>query len=70
MFSNTCYEGALDADGVVIYLLLSLLQDVMMPEVDGLELLRFVRSNEELSNLPVISEWPRCTGMRPSQHVG
>ncbi len=31
-----------------------------MPEVDGLELLRFVRSNEELSNLPVISEWPAC----------
>lgn len=32
-------------------------QDVMMPEVDGLELLRYVRSNNELSQLPVISEW-------------
>jgi CheY-like chemotaxis protein len=31
------------------------LQDVMMPDVDGLELLRYVRSNHDLSSLPVIS---------------
>lgn len=29
-----------------------------MPEVDGLDLLRFVRSNSALADLPVISE---CT---------
>eukprot|EP00877_Chromochloris_zofingiensis_P000662 jgi/Chrzof1/10597/Cz05g04240.t1 len=34
-----------------------LMQDVMMPEVDGLELLRYVRSNNELTDLPVISEY-------------
>lgn len=33
-----------------------LLQDVMMPEVDGLDILRFVRTNAALAELPVISE--------------
>jgi CheY-like chemotaxis protein len=28
----------------------------MMPQVDGLDVLRFVRSHEGLSSLPVISE--------------
>lgn len=28
-----------------------------MPDVDGLELLRYVRSNQQLADLPVISEW-------------
>jgi hypothetical protein len=32
------------------------LQDVMMPQVDGLDVLRFVRSHELLSSLPVISK--------------
>jgi hypothetical protein len=30
-----------------------------MPDVDGLELLRFVRANAQLDALPVISERPR-----------
>lgn len=29
----------------------------MMPEVDGLDILRYVRSNTLLEDLPVISEW-------------
>jgi hypothetical protein len=29
----------------------------MMPEVDGLDILRYVRGNILLSDLPVISEW-------------
>lgn len=28
----------------------------MMPEVDGLDILRYVRSNTQLADLPVISE--------------
>jgi CheY-like chemotaxis protein len=32
------------------------LQDVMMPDVDGLDILRYVRSNAQLADLPVISE--------------
>jgi CheY-like chemotaxis protein len=32
------------------------LQDLMMPEVDGLDILRYVRGNILLSDLPVISE--------------
>lgn len=32
-------------------------QDLMMPEVDGLHLLRFVRSHEWLRNLPVVSKF-------------
>lgn len=31
-------------------------QDLMMPEVDGLDILRYVRSNIQLAGLPVISE--------------
>lgn len=29
-----------------------------MPEVDGLEVLKYVRANEVLKDLPVVSEWP------------
>lgn len=32
------------------------LQDLMMPEVDGLDILRYVRSNTQLEDLPVISK--------------
>lgn len=32
------------------------LQDLMMPEVDGLDILRYVRTNTLLEDLPVISE--------------
>jgi len=32
------------------------LQDLVMPSCSGLDLLRFVRSNEGLNNLPVVSE--------------
>jgi CheY-like chemotaxis protein len=28
-----------------------------MPDVDGLDILRFVRANATLADLPVISEW-------------
>lgn len=28
-----------------------------MPEIDGLDILRYVRSNAQLADLPVISEW-------------
>ncbi len=28
-----------------------------MPQVDGIELLRYVRSHKELADLPVVSEW-------------
>lgn len=28
-----------------------------MPQVDGMELLRFVRSHQELTDLPVVSEY-------------
>lgn len=38
------------------YACLMRVQDVMMPQVDGIELLRFVRSNEDLGDMPVISE--------------
>lgn len=33
------------------------MQDVMMPEVDGLEVLKYVRANEVLKDLPVVSKW-------------
>ena len=33
-----------------------MVQDVMMPDVDGIELLRHVRGDDAWSNLPVISE--------------
>lgn len=32
-----------------------------MPQVDGLDLLRFVRSHEQLMDLPVVSECSFCT---------
>lgn len=31
-------------------------QDVMMPDVDGLELLRQVRADESLATMPVVSK--------------
>jgi CheY-like chemotaxis protein len=37
------------------------LQDVMMPDVDGLDILRYVRSNAQLADLPVISECQQCS---------
>jgi hypothetical protein len=44
-----------------------------MPDVDGLELLRYVRSDDKLRDLPVISEW-RWKGAaappRPRVHGG
>lgn len=33
-----------------------------MPDVCGLELLRYVRSNQQLADLPVISERARAAG--------
>lgn len=36
--------------------LVLVLQDLMMPEVDGLDILRYVRGNTLLEDLPVISE--------------
>ena len=38
-----------------------ILTDVIMPEVDGLELLRYVRSHQYLSSVPVVSELLRCS---------
>jgi response regulator RpfG family c-di-GMP phosphodiesterase len=32
------------------------LQDVMMPDVDGIELLRFLRGNDAFAAVPVVSE--------------
>jgi hypothetical protein len=32
----------------------------MMPEVDGLEVLKYVRANEVHRDLPVVSEWRRA----------
>jgi hypothetical protein len=31
-------------------------QDVMMPDVDGIELLRFLRGNDAFAAVPVVSE--------------
>ena len=33
----------------------SVLQDVMMPDVDGIELLRHLRGNESFAAVPVVS---------------
>jgi len=35
-----------------------LLQDVMMPDVDGVELLRHVRGDDSLNTMPVVSARP------------
>jgi hypothetical protein len=45
-----------------------------MPDVDGLELLRYVRSNQQLDDLPVISEFTFWDGggrgaRKPLQHT-
>ncbi len=38
-----------------------LVQDVMMPDVDGVELLRHVRGDDSLNSMPVVSAQPLCT---------
>jgi CheY-like chemotaxis protein len=56
-----CVQGAyaaMHASCAVLmwHVLMCVLQDLMMPEVDGLDILRYVRSNTQLEGLPVISK--------------
>lgn len=41
-----------------------------MPEVDGLDLLRYVRSNTQLVDLPVISEYRVIVSLPPVTVLG
>ncbi len=36
------------------------LQDVMMPDVDGIQLLRHVRQDDSLGSVPVVSKCSQC----------